>query len=446
MKRSTKQWAALALSLVLVGCVSKTIPLVLPQESSNPNLQQAPVKTPVYGTLRITVRWPQKYYTNTIPQSTDAFVLQVMKDGQEATSSTLIKDQGTTALLKVIPGNNYALKVNAYRNYSTQDQTLVASAYNPTINIQPAKTTQVPIDLVPLYVPYISSLNTNVLKAGHGGGLQIIGGNFGTGSVLVEFNGATQSVIPDASTSLTVNLTTGNSIRSGNVYITADGVKTENPAYLWVFNNLTASAATDSLAVNQSLQLTASPSWLFDGPLPEENLRPLPSWESLPSSIASISPTGLLTGVAAGSVTVRAMFGTDYSNEIAFTVIPAFEVLSVGIQTPPVWTIYVPPSDGATSDAFLNDPYTVDLTANVAVSVGASSGVDWTASNALVELQPIGDHSVRVKAKAQPNGEVSGVYATGVVIITATSRDDANKSATTSIGIDVSGGLNVTLH
>lgn len=317
MNRYSRSCLVFALSISLTGCVGKTFPLLNPVGTSIPATLTPPVKAPVTGTLRVRVSWPKKYFSNTIPISTDAFELIVQDSSGSVVVTNVLLQGSVLTEIKLMPGNNYALKVLAYRNHGTANQELVAQAYTPGINIQPAKLTAAPISLCPVFVPYLSAIDYNVTKRNDT--VMITGNNF-TPPVFAEFNGASQSLNLISSTSLSLQIPA--TAFSGNLSITADGVKSENDAFLWILDALTASTATDSLPLGGSLQLTASPSYFIGDAIPAGIQAPLISWESMAPGIAVVDETGKLTGVTQGTVAVHAKLGVWTSNDLNFTVTP----------------------------------------------------------------------------------------------------------------------------
>jgi uncharacterized protein YjdB len=133
------------------------------------------------------------------------------------------------------------------------------------------------------------------------------------------------------------------------------------------------------------------------------------TWSTSNAAIATVSPSGQVTGVAAGTATITATstFDATKSGSVSLTVNPRPAVLSVTIPNPP---------------AALIAGTTAQLTAAVSVVGGASTAVQWASSNAAV-------------ATVSPGGLVTAVAA-GNATITATSVADPTKQATVQLRVD----------
>lgn len=306
--RYREQFLAATLTLLLPGCVGKTL-LATPTGNTQAQPQvQTPAKIQPMGFLRVSVRWPQKYYSQAIPLSTNAFELKVYDASGSVMAETLLQLGQLSGELRMVPGNNYRLDVKAFRNYGQSDQALVATAEAAGINILPAKITKPPaLSLHPLNIPKVTALGSNIAQRGQT--LTILGDGFIQSPVEVGFNGATMSVIPNSSTSLTVPVPA--TAFTGDVKVVADGIKSESSAYLWVLDSLSINAATHSLLVGQTLSFVASPSWFVMETPPI--LAPMATWESTNPAIASIDTTGLLTALAVGSTDVKGKLGITAS-------------------------------------------------------------------------------------------------------------------------------------
>jgi len=144
------------------------------------------------------------------------------------------------------------------------------------------------------------------------------------------------------------------------------------------------------------------------------------TWSSGDQAIATVTPTGQVTAVAAGSVTITATstFDPTKSGSTRLTVNPRPAVNSVTVTSP---------------HAAIIVGTTAQLTANVAAVGGASTAVTWTTSAAGV-------------ATVSGTGLVTAV-APGNVSITATSTFDATKSGNVAIRVDASAIVNsVTMN
>src|SRR5205823_2074521 len=162
--------------------------------------------------------------------------------------------------------------------------------------------------------------------------------------------------------------------------------------------DLTPPSAT--VQVGQTVQLTAIPRDANGNALSDRAV----TWTSNNTSVASVSPTGLVTGVVAGSATITATSeGKGGTSSITVTNVP---VASVDV-TPPTATVQT--------------GQTVQLSATPREANGAALPgrvVTWTSSNTSV-------------ATVSPTALVTGVVA-GSATITATSE---GKSGTASITV-----------
>src|SRR5438874_1587686 len=162
--------------------------------------------------------------------------------------------------------------------------------------------------------------------------------------------------------------------------------------------DLTPPSAT--VQVGQTVQLTAIPRDANGNALSDRTV----TWTSSNTSVAAVSPTGLVRGLVAGSATITATSeGKSRTASITVTNVP---VASVDV-TPPTATVQT--------------GQTVQLSATPREANGAAlSGrvVTWTSSNTSV-------------ATVSPTGLVTGVVA-GSATITATSE---GKSGTASITV-----------
>src|SRR5437762_1769684 len=158
--------------------------------------------------------------------------------------------------------------------------------------------------------------------------------------------------------------------------------------------------ATPSLAVGGTVQLTATPQDSVGNSLPGRTV----TWASSASTVASVSTSGLVTSVAAGTATITAT-SEGKSGTATVTVTPV-----------PVASVSVSPAAPALLVAA-----TVQLTATPRDASGtALSGrsISWVTSNASA-------------ATVSANGLVTGVAA-GTATITATSE---GKSGTASVTV-----------
>ena len=161
------------------------------------------------------------------------------------------------------------------------------------------------------------------------------------------------------------------------------------------------SSATVNVGLGQSVQLTATPQDAKGNAL----FRPV-TWTSSAPTVATVSASGLVTSVSAGTTTITATSESKVGST-AVTIVPP----------PPVATVALSPNSGFMPTT-VGVPLTITLrdAANVLLTDGRI--VTYTSSNAAV-------------ATVSATGVVTGV-APGAVTVTATSE---GKSATASFNV-----------
>jgi uncharacterized protein YjdB len=137
--------------------------------------------------------------------------------------------------------------------------------------------------------------------------------------------------------------------------------------------------ASSSLAVNTSQQFTATGTYT-DGS--SADLTVLVSWSSSATGKATVSPSGMVTGVAAGSTNISASLGgisgstsltVTAPSLVSITVTPVGQTLGIGISQQYVATATY--SDGSTADLSLGVTWSSSLASVASVS---SSGLVTT--------------------------------------------------------------------
>lgn len=162
---------------------------------------------------------------------------------------------------------------------------------------------------------------------------------------------------------------------------------------------VTVSPSTTTMGPGQTRQFSATVQI-------EEGMSTAVSWRTADPSVAMISSTGLVTGVAQGTTTVTAVLNADTLRRGTATVTIAPMVRDVEVQP---------------SAASLAVGDTRQLVANVSGDAGASTAVDWRTANPAV-------------ATVSTTGEVTGVSA-GATIITAVSLSDTTRRSTSLITV-----------
>jgi uncharacterized protein YjdB len=211
--------------------------------------------------------------------------------------------------------------------------------------------------------------------------------------VAVTLSGAITGVTPGTATVRATSVFA--STISGTVSVTV------NPAPPAV-TSVAVSPANPALVVGGQLQMTAAVTVV-------SGASTAVTWSSSNAAVATVSPTGQVTAVAAGTtnITATSVFDATKSGSTNLTVNPTPAVVSVAITNPP---------------AALIAGTTAQLAATVNVVGGASTAVTWTSSNAGA-------------ATVSPAGLVTAVAA-GNATITATSVADPTKQGSAPIRID----------
>jgi uncharacterized protein YjdB len=217
--------------------------------------------------------------------------------------------------------------------------------------------------------------------------------------VAVSLNGTITGVVPGTA-----------EVRATSVFapgISAAVAVTVTPAPPTVVS-VAVTPANPSLVVGNNLQMTANVTVL-------SGASQAVTWSSSNTAVATVSATGQVSALSAGTTTITATsaFDATKSGSTQLTVTPAPAVVSVAITNP---------------NAALIAGTTSQLTATVQVVGGASTAVTWTTSNAGA-------------ATVSPTGLVTAVAA-GNATITATSVADPAKKATADIRIDATAIVN----
>ncbi len=165
--------------------------------------------------------------------------------------------------------------------------------------------------------------------------------------------------------------------------------------------NILLSPAIDTINKGETVQLTATVS-------PSDATYNTVNWSSINSSIATVSSTGLVTGIKTGSTIITAIAEGNKSVSI-----PVF-------VASPVTAISVSP----TIDS-IDIGETMQLTATITPSDATNKSVNWSSSDTLV-------------ATVSSTGLVTGIK-TGETIITAHAAGNIKASIPVIVGIPVTG-------
>ena len=182
------------------------------------------------------------------------------------------------------------------------------------------------------------------------------------------------------------------------VLLAACGGGGDSSAPLCLVTSMNLSPITPTIAAGATVQLNATLASSFC------SAPPSPSWTSSASSVASVSSSGLVTGVSAGTASITANAGTA-------TAAAVVTVTSAGIATIVV----------NTSTASINVGSTVQATADVrdAAGVALTRSITWLSSNSAV-------------ATVNANGLITGVTG-GTATITASGEGKSGSKLITVI-------------
>lgn len=337
---------AALVSLGMVGCMLKPAPFVEPTGRApsieSPATAAAPETTDAaqvgvvpaseYGTLTLSVRWPQQtgYQTALLPTSTNTLGIWVKQGTSTLKREVLTRVPGqptATASLKLQAANNLSVEVKAYREFEPNLDTAVPIAQKSgTFNITRSKNTAANLTLDPLNVPTVDGMSTNYGVTGDT--VVLTGTNFGSGTVptpLVAFNGVRAvSVTRNSETQLTV--TVPPSAVTGKVVVTADGVDSTSEAIFWVPQTLMINSTGENwepwgldyrlVMFGKTRKFVAFATWTIKiGDPMAYGTPPSPTWTLSNPSAGSIDGNGLFTAARSYQQTnVSASLGSLQSN------------------------------------------------------------------------------------------------------------------------------------
>ena len=231
----------------------------------------------------------------------------------------------------------------------------------------------------------------------------------------------TASVLPSNATNKAVTWSSSNTsvatvsssglvtvVSEGTVTITAtsqaDNTKYDNVTVTCSLSNIAVTSVTisgsNTALVGDTIQLQVSI-------LPSNATNKGVTWSSSDISIATVSNTGLVTIIAAGTVTITAVSQSDDTKLDDFQIICTSEI--------PVETIYI----SGESSGYIND--TIQLSTTITPSNATNQAVTWSSSNTSI-------------ATVNSTGLVT-LLAIGTVTITATSVSDPEINGTKDISI-----------
>ncbi len=450
----------LALSVGLVGCTLKTVPVVTEAPKgtaqvvtdTEPALVVSGAETPQadYGWLNLTIRWPEPvpgYQVALLPATTNAIAVWVKQGASTVAGPVVVsRSSGATTVSKSIrveAASNLSVEVKAYRESTPDVATAVPIAQGTgTTSVVRSKVSPLAVTLAPLNVPTVTGFDSNLGKVGQT--VTVTGTKFGSGDVPVQvtFNGvAATTVTRTSETSLTAVVPVG--ATTGNVVVKADGVESTSTSTFWVLSNLTITApvpAWDDLTLGGSsrrmvrygedLQFAAEPTWALKSgeTVGQYGTPPAYAWTSSNPAAGSIDEGGrFVAATSAATTSVAASFGTNLSNK--------YEVKVVGIDgvtlNKSALTLNALPETGEPDSGYLTSE---TLTATVQMSGPFDGRVEWSSSDP--SRVTVSNGLVKTVAGASE----------GTVVITATSVDDPSKKATASVTVTVLGDLELEIE
>lgn len=170
-------------------------------------------------------------------------------------------------------------------------------------------------------------------------------------------------------------------------------------------NSVTISPANPTVEVGQTTQLSAT----VDA---DAGVAQSVTWESNAEGIATVSDSGLVTGVAAGEAEITATSTVDATKSDTVTV-----TVTAASGDPAVNSVTIPEGNQT-----VREGGTFDFSADVDAVGGADETVTWSSSDETV-------------ATVDADGVVTGVAAGGPVTITATSAFDSSISDSVQVTV-----------
>lgn len=169
-------------------------------------------------------------------------------------------------------------------------------------------------------------------------------------------------------------------------------------------SSITVNPSTVSMTIAQTQQITATVA-------PSNAANKTLSWSSSNTGIATVSSSGLITSVAAGSATITVQ-ATDGSN--------VYNTVSVSVSATPIIITGITLIPGS---ATLAPGATTQLSAAIAPSNATNKTLTWSSSNTGI-------------ATVSSSGLVTAVAA-GIANIWATSTDGSNRTGTCTITVNI---------
>src|SRR4051812_41459014 len=311
----------------------------------------------------------------------------------------------TCSILGLTPGTSYNFQLIAFRGTLNSDATFggasnIASASTPALPPPPPTVTTVTVTPPSISIGVGATANLQATVKDADGNLmngQTITWSTSDGAVATVSSGGVVTGVAAGSATITASCAG----KSATAAITV----TASPPPPPVVTTVTVAPATASINVAGTVALTATVKDADGNVMSGQSI----TWSTSNGAAATVSSSGVVTGVAAGSATITASCaGKSGTASIAVTASPP--------PPPVVTTVTVAPST-----ASINVAATVNLSATVKDAQGnvmTGQTITWSSSNSSA-------------ASVNTSGVVSGV-AQGTATITATC---SGKSGTSSVTV-----------
>jgi sugar lactone lactonase YvrE len=305
-------WAGLALlAMVCLGCTgnggrasgSWWPPAGLLAQARSPAAQAVPApESAAKATVVVTIRWPDRDFPGfkaaLIPLTTNSLVIRAKTGATVLAETVVVRQPGqatASAALDMDAASNVSIEAKAYRDAApAADSTVIAVGVVAGLNLKPSMAIDVLVKLVPVFVPAVTSLLTNVGAAGDT--IPVSGRNFGEkgAPISATIGGVAASVVIVSSTSIDVTIPQG--ATSGPIRVVADGVAAEPSATFWVVKSVAiqspktewdhTNADTRLVLISATHSFNAAPTFAFEAGQSTASLGtpPAASWSVEPAA------------------------------------------------------------------------------------------------------------------------------------------------------------------
>lgn len=381
--------------------------------------------------LSLLIRWPLRdaagYRAAVIPAQTNSIAIIVKKGSTTLATRVVPRQEGggvSTVMIELDADTGLTVEAKAFTETSPNLSTAkpIAEGIATGVNLAASRVTRVPLQLDLVGAPKITDLSPS--GGGVGDLVQITGNNFGTGAATfsVKFGDTVAGgPVRSGDTAISVRVPAGAAV--GNVSVTANGIQSTSTAVFWVASGVTLKAPakaswdpvslvnTRTVMLAKTLQLDASASFVVrsGSTLADFGTPPFPTFELSNSAAGTISATGLFT---AGSEPV----GTDVTANLGGVKSPVVKmnVQDVALSLSPL-----------TGELYTSSTSSMRFTAVNTFSSGATNNAVTFTSSEPASL------SVAADGLAQ----VTDPWASGSVVVTATSQANSSRFLTATVTI-----------